>query len=165
MGESNRDGRQVAARAKEIILERIIYPFNRLLGQKKNHNTIMGFAVSARGNFARWLTLSDIVPEQRIDAVRFVFQEIINIIEDNRNYSMEVWRDSRLVWIPLQYVLLPEQHDNQDELNRIIEGATGQQFTDGNKIWYIIFLILRSPSNIKWSNIAGSMAKSVSMAP
>jgi hypothetical protein len=138
VGESNREGREVASRAKEIILERIIYPFNRLLGQKKKHNTIQGFAVSARGNFARWLTLSDIVPENRIDAIRFVFQEIINIIEDNRNYSMEVWQDSRLQWIPMQYALLPEQHDSQEELNQIIEGATGKQFTDGNKIWYII---------------------------
>jgi hypothetical protein len=138
VGESNQEGRIVAAKAKEIILERIIYPFNRLLGQKKNKNSIMGFAVSARGNFARWLTQSDIIPENRIDEVRYVFQEIINIIEENREYSMKVWKDSRLLWIPLQYGLLPEQHDNQQEIDRIIERVLGQKFTEGNKIWYII---------------------------
>ena len=87
---------------------------------------------------ARWLTLSDIVPENRIDAVRYVFQQIIRIIEDNRAYSSKVWMDSRLVWLPLQYALLPEEHDSQQELDKIIEGAIGKNFTDGNKIWYII---------------------------
>ena len=138
VGESIKEGQVVSIEAKKIILERILYPYNRLLGQKKNTDTILQYSVTARGKMARWLTLSDMVPENRIDAVRFVFQQIIRIIEDNRAYSAKVWMDTRLVWLPLQYALLPEQHDKQQELDQIIEGAIGQKFTGGNKIWYII---------------------------
>ncbi|UCF63564.1 MAG: hypothetical protein JSW33_13515 [bacterium] len=138
MGESVNEGREVAAQARNIILERILYPYNRLLGQKKNSDSILEFAKTARGKMARWMTQSDVIPPERIDAVRYVFQEIIAIIEENRAYSAKIWKDSRLVWLPLQYALLPEQHDSQQELDKIIEGATGQRFTEGNKIWYII---------------------------
>jgi hypothetical protein len=138
IGENIKEGQVVSAQAKEIILEWILHPYNRLLGQKKKSDTILQYAVTARGKMARWLTLSDMVPENRIDAVRYVFQELIRIIEDNRAYSAKVWMDSRLVWLPLQYALLPEQHDKQHELDEIIEGAIGKKFTDGNKIWYII---------------------------
>ena len=138
IGESIKEGELISAQAKEIILQWILHPYNRLLGQKKNKDTVLQYAVTARGKMARWLTLSDLVPESRIDAIRYVFQELIGIIEENRAYSAKIWMDSRLVWLPLQYALLPEQHDKQGELDEIIQDATGEQFTEGNKIWYII---------------------------
>jgi phosphatidylserine/phosphatidylglycerophosphate/cardiolipin synthase-like enzyme len=59
-------------------------------------------------------------------------------LDENREYSTETWEDSRLVWLPLQFVLLPEEHDTQREIDAIIEKFVNVSFTDGNHIWYII---------------------------
>jgi hypothetical protein len=137
-GETTERGRVVAARAKEVLLEKIVLPYDRLLGRRKKGDTALYFGVFARGEFARWLEMSSGVPESRIVPVQYVFQELIDIIEENRKSSEKEWDDSRLTWLPLQYALLPEQHDSQKEIDDLVERAVGEKFTDGNLAWYII---------------------------
>ena len=43
----------------------------------------------------------------------------LEIVEENRKRSRDLWEDSRLVWIPFQYALRPEQHDSQEEMDRL----------------------------------------------
>jgi hypothetical protein len=137
-GASTALGREIAAEAKGILLEHVIFPYNRLLGQKKKNDTILALGTAARGLFARWIVARAAVPLERKDAVLYAFQELIDIFEENREYSKRTWSDPRLAWIPLQYALRPEQHDSQAELDRIIERAVGNEFTDGNMAWYIV---------------------------
>ena len=41
------------------------------------------------------------------------------------------------MWLPFQLALKPEQHDEQAELNTLVERATGEQFTNGDNHWYV----------------------------
>jgi hypothetical protein len=50
----------------------------------------------------------------------------------------ERWNDSRFVWLPLQYALLPEGHDSQAELDALIARVSGVGFTEGNRVWYVV---------------------------
>jgi hypothetical protein len=70
------------------------------------------------------------------EAVLFAFQRLTEILEGVRRTAAREWDDSRLVWLPLQYALLPEDHDEQAELDALVERATRVPFTDGNRISY-----------------------------
>ena len=137
LGASTEEGRAVAARAKELLVDQVIFPYNRLLGLDKKDDTTLGLARAAESAFAGWLRTSRLVASERQVAVAYVFRRLIEIVEENRKFSREMWGSSRLVWIPLQYSLLPEQHDTQIELNEILERAVGKPFVGGNRIWYV----------------------------
>ena len=137
-GESIPIGKMIAEKARAIILEEVILPYNRLLGQIKKKDTLGELTVRARGAGVRWLHTSGIVPPEQVTAVGYVFLELLTIIEENRKFSRKAWNDSRLVWLPLQYALRPEQYDSQAELDSIIERAVNVEFTKGNRIWYVI---------------------------
>ncbi|MFC1530783.1 hypothetical protein ACFL5T_00835 [Gemmatimonadota bacterium] len=137
-GTSTPLGEEIAAQAREIVLERVLFPYNRLLGIKKEHDSTREFSARAAGAFSRWAIHSGLVPEERLAAVRYVFQRLLEGVEEVRAYNKQVWHDERLVWLPLQFGLLPEEHDSNPELDAIIERAVGREFMDGNGVWYII---------------------------
>ena len=60
------------------------------------------------------------------------------MVSENHTELRERWDTNRHVWLPLQYGLMPEEHDTQEELNDIIARATGEEFTRGNRVWYIM---------------------------
>jgi len=137
-GESTDVGELVAATARRILLDEVIFPYNHLLGQEKRKDTVKGFSVYARGAFARWLITESPVPVANHMASQYVFDRILDYVEINRSASRDLWNDSRLIWLPLQYGFLPEDHDSQAELNSILERASGEYFQPGNEIWYVI---------------------------
>jgi hypothetical protein len=131
-------GTEASAGARAIILERVLLPYNRLLGQLKRRDSVRGLGRDAHAEFLRWLHVHSNVPPDRHGAALRVFDELIEIIEANRAASLAQWRDSRFVWLPLQYALRPEQHDTQEKLDAIVELATGAQFTNGNFVSYVV---------------------------
>jgi hypothetical protein len=138
-GTSTPEGDQIAAQAREILLDQVLLPYNRLLGIKKEHDSTREFAARAAGVFSRWVIHSGrAASDERLAAVRYVFQRLLDGVEGVRAYNKSVWHDERLVWLPLQYGLLPEEHDSNPELDAIIERAVGREFLDGNGVWYII---------------------------
>jgi hypothetical protein len=131
-------GRALSAGARAILLTHVLLPYNALLGQLKRNDSVRGPGSDARAAFLRWLHVhADMQPDRHAAAMR-VFDELVDIIEENRAASLAQWRDSRFVWLPLQYALRPEQHDTQAELNAIVELATGTPFTDGNFVSYVV---------------------------
>ncbi len=136
-GAATLEGTQLAARARTALLDHELYPYNRLLGQWKPAGTLAGFAAYARGHFARELTASNLAPDRQ-SAVFYVFQELLAVVDSVEVRESRDWNDSRVIWLPLQLGLLPEDHDTQQELDAIVEAAVGQQFTDGNRVWYVI---------------------------
>lgn len=137
-GASTLQGQTLATRARAVLLEHTLFPFNRLLGQRKTAETLRGLNVHARGIFARELVGLAGFPAEREVAVQYVFQELLATIDAVRAHALATWRDSRLLWLPLQFALLPEEHDTQAELDRLVERSVGQSFTDGNRVWYMI---------------------------
>ncbi len=138
IGESTAEGRRLAAGARSVVLEEVILPYNRLLGQRKIEDTVRGFGPSASLTFREWLAMQPDIPGDRIEAVEHVAHLLLEIVEENRDLTTESWGDSRLGWIPLQYALIPEQHDTQAELDDILGRAVGKRWAVGNRTWYVV---------------------------
>lgn len=130
-------GDAVAMQARAILLTRVLFPYNRLLGQRKKDDTTREFGSNARGVFARWLVMQSSVPSDRTEAALYVFQQLLDLVEDVRAANREAWGDSRLVWLPLQLALTPDQYDEQDKLDALIDGAVGRPLLHGNRMWYV----------------------------
>lgn len=129
-----------AARARAVLLDDVLLPYDRLLGQVKKEDTVLGFGADARGVFVQWVYMNAGVPADRRAAVLWVFTQLIDVMEANRRAAREQWGDSRFVWLPLQYALLPEDHDTQAELDSLVERAVGggNEFSEANFVSYVI---------------------------
>ena len=139
-GSATSEGEATAEMARAVLLEEVLFPYDRLLGVHKKKDTTDDLAFMAMEVFTAWAEGSPAVPADRILAVQYVFQAVLDGVEEARAQSKEWWGDDRLVWIPLQYGLLPEDHDTQAELDAIIEQATGHEFSDANKSAYALGL-------------------------
>lgn len=133
-------GRQAAQLARELLLEEVLLPYNSLLGRKKRKDTLVELGIAARGRFGRWVAGSGIIPGGRVEPVLYVYQALLASVDEIRARSAKEWDDNRLVWLPLQYALLPEDHDTQAELDALIERASGQRLAGGNKVLYLASL-------------------------
>ena len=130
-------GRELARSGRQILLAEVLIPYDALLGRKKRNDTLRALGVAARGRFSSWVTKSGLVPADRTEDVLFVFERLTDILETQRSEAAKAWDDPRLVWLPLQYGLLPEEHDEQAELDALLERVTGAMFTDHNRLTYV----------------------------
>lgn len=136
-GGSTPFGIATADRAREILLEQVLLPYNRLLGQKKKPDSTRGLGAAASGEFYEWLTRETALEFEQLRATTWTFAQLLTLVEDIRAANREQWGDSRFVWLPFQLALEADQHDEQHELNALVERATRQPFTRGNQRWYI----------------------------
>jgi hypothetical protein len=134
---SETSGRLAAQHARELLLEEVLLPYNSLLGRKKKKDTLVELGIAARGQFGRWVASSGHAPEQRQDQVLLVFQDLLETMGGVRERSAAQWDDPRLVWLPLQFALLPEAHDTQAEIDALIERAVDRKLEPGNQVWYL----------------------------
>jgi hypothetical protein len=124
--------------ACEAVLNELILPYNRLLGQRKESRVFDELAARARVEFARRLVLLSGGATGGISEAEAVFAEVIESIRGVTESAREQYDDGRMVFIPLQYALLPEDHDTQDEIDSLVARAVDQSFTTGNQIWYVV---------------------------
>jgi hypothetical protein len=137
-GESSSLGRALSVQARRILLDEVIFPYNRLLGQRKKPDVLDQFVAVGHAEFARWVVAESGVPEAQYRETFFVFQSLVDIVEEIRAVQRERWSDSRFVWLPLQLGLRPEDHDTQAEFNDILERAVDKRITYGNGVWYVV---------------------------
>lgn len=137
-GESTPAGKRIAARAKLCLLDNVIFPYNALIGQLKKVDRLSGMVAVAQANFARGILSGEDFEDARARRVLFAFQSLCDIMAENQVELRERWGDNRHVWLPLQYGLAPGEYDTQEELDGIIARATGEEFTHGNRVWYIM---------------------------
>lgn len=130
--------RMVADEARRILLDEVLIPYNRLLGQAKEYDTTREYAILARGEFLRWLYVQARMPRDVVPAVSGVFAELLDIVEDIRRVSNLEWEGSRFVWLPLQLALRPEEHATQVQLDSLTTRLIGEPLTDGNDVSYVI---------------------------
>ena len=136
--EGTAAGRTIGAQARATLLDEVLFPYNRLLGQVKEHDSTHGLDVLARGAFLRWLHIDSKLPASSRDGVASVFDAMLDMVEDGRALAHLDWGTSRFVWLPLQYGLRAEEYDTQAELDAIVERATNERFTEGNSVSYVI---------------------------
>jgi hypothetical protein len=136
--QSKEKGTRIADEARKILLEDVIIPYTRLLGQNKKNDSLLGYGVRAGHRFEGWLDQHPSLSEARKEAALYVFQEVLRIIDSNREGSKGIWGDSKLVWIPMHYGLKPLQCDSQKEMDGILEKVTENKFVHGNDTYYVI---------------------------
>ncbi len=130
-------GRALALQCREILLDKVLLPYDGLLGRKKHHDTLRGLSLAARGRFGRWVVTSTVMSMDQVEDVMFVFEAVTDLLEGVRKHAAREWDDPRLVWLPLQYALDPEQYDEQAELDALVERGTHVRFTDHNRLTYV----------------------------
>ncbi|MEJ2547019.1 MAG: hypothetical protein P8125_04290 [Gemmatimonadota bacterium] len=135
---STEQGRKISATARRILLEDILMPYNRLLGQRKVNDGLDEFLASAHAEFASWLLTKSEIPEEKFEPVFFTFQSLGQIAEEVRAFQKDRWEDNRFVWLPLQLALRAEDHDTYAELAELIELGTQQSFSSANRTQYVM---------------------------
>lgn len=131
-------GRRIAAHTRAELLEEIILPYDRLLGRRKMRDSLLALGDAAIKGLDGWLTREEpgLTPLQRDQAVT-VFERIVAMMDRERANLLERWGDNRYVWIPMQFALRPEDHDERHELDALLESLTETEFTDGNRLIYV----------------------------
>jgi phosphatidylserine/phosphatidylglycerophosphate/cardiolipin synthase-like enzyme len=135
---STEQGRAISAAARRILLERVLIPYDQLLGQRKSHDGLDQYLSDAHSEFGRWILQDSGITMDRYEQVYWTFQELGQIAEEVREFQKERWDDSRLVWLPLQLALRAEDHDTGDEMRALIELGTKQTFKRGNRTQYVL---------------------------
>lgn len=143
-------GRELARRAESIILQDVIVPFNNLFGWNKKPHDTGGFAETALARFETVLTDERIFggtdgTHRRATALD-VMKSVLRSIDDVSGEARDRWRQShlfwleqsRLVWLPLNYGLQPEQYDTQEEWDAVMATVTRERFTNANTIQYLL---------------------------
>jgi hypothetical protein len=129
---------RIADAARQVLLDDVLLPYDRLLGQRKSPDNLAGFSATASAAFAGWLLRSGALTEDRFDEAAYAFQGLLDIVEAVRAFQRERWQDSRLVWLPLQLALREEDYDSQRELDALMERAVEHRFDRANNLWYVM---------------------------
>jgi hypothetical protein len=130
--------REIADVARESLLKEVLLPYNRLIGQYKKHDSLLGMVSVAQTRFGRLLLTQTELPDREVRELWLVFQTLCDYIEAERKEAAKRWEDSRFVWLPLQLALMSDQHDSQAEIDALIEAAVEEPFTHENRIWYVV---------------------------
>jgi hypothetical protein len=137
-GTTSAFGRRVAEQARQVLLDEVLLPYDRLLGQDKQDDTTLPFVALARGAFLRWLHVSSGVSPEALTPTLSVFSELLAITDALRAEAHREWGSARYVWLPLQLALRTEEFDSQRELDDLLARATREPFRDGNSVSYVI---------------------------
>jgi hypothetical protein len=137
-GETTPEGVRISAAARLILLDEVLLRYNRLLGQRKTHDSLDEFSAIGHSVFSRWLLNESGLPAERFRATYYVFQTLVDAAEAIREQLDDRWEDNRFVWIPLQLALKAEDHDTDEEMDAIIERAVKNRFSTGNDVWYVM---------------------------
>ncbi len=137
LGESSELGVRAATMAREIVLTEVLLPYNSLLGQKRKPDTTHGLAASASAAFYEWISSKTPVRGRQPEAAAWAFSEYLALVDRIRSTNRKQWGDGRFVWLPLQLALRASQHDEQQELDRPVERATGVDFVEGSPVSYV----------------------------
>ncbi len=146
-------GDQLAATAESIIFHDVLVPFNNLFGQNKAPHRLAGFGERAETRFRDHLQthsyfqhLNESERSSRQALTQEVFRRVLAGIDKVTLAARKRWgqpllfwlRQSRMVWLPLNYGLRPEQYDTQPEWDAILAHLTGQDFGSANTVSYLI---------------------------
>ncbi len=123
--------------AREILLDDVLLPYNRLVGRRRTDDSVLGLGAQASMDFYERLAVESAVPEARLVAAAWVFARILDLVEGVRVASLEDWEDPRFVFLPLQLALRPDEVEGQEAMDALLERALETRFHPGNEIFYV----------------------------
>jgi hypothetical protein len=130
-------GEPLATRARRIVLDDVILPYDALFGQAKADGDIDVLFGLARARFTRWLADSSAMPAAAQTRVRAVYEYWLDALRELQRTQLRQWKDTRLVWLAPQLALTPEQYDTQADVDTLIGRVVGHPFTDNNALGYL----------------------------
>ncbi|MDZ4258049.1 MAG: hypothetical protein U0974_14300 [Gemmatimonadales bacterium] len=128
---------RLTALARVTLRNRVVQPWNRLLGQKKRESTLRGLLLVAESDFHETILQMPEVPRDRVPLLLTTFAAWGQVLEAVRADQQRTWRDDRLVWIPLQLVLLPEDYATPEQIDQLVADAVRSSWTGNNQVWYV----------------------------
>ena len=129
--------RRLARDGRGIILDAVVMPFNSAFGQARKGSGIGGLTSAAQRRFDGSVdTLSALTFEQK-RKTKAVFTRWLHMIEEIQFDLVRQWRDSRMIWLPLQLGLTADEYDDQTEVDDLIARAVGHPFSDQNGLAYL----------------------------
>lgn len=138
LGKEKDSAAEVAATARQILLDEIVLPYDAMLGMVKKKDALTQYEAAANAAFADWTLRSGKIDNSQYEQLAYVFQSQVHIIDAVHSYQKDRWDDSRMIWLPLQLALSNDETDTYDKVEKIIERATKKQFTEGNYNWYAL---------------------------
>ena len=130
-------GRRLANDGRDIILDAVIIPFNSAFGQAKKGSGIGGLTSSARRRFETFVADSLPLSDARKTMTKEVFVRWLGIIEEIQFDLVRQWRDSRMIWLPMQLALTEDEFDDQAEVDDLIARVVGHPFSNENGLAYL----------------------------
>ena len=131
-------GRPVARQAEAIVFDQVILPYDRVFGQYKSNNSLLGLGNAAHVEFGEWLEGQEGLDKTQRKNALSVFDRWLGVLDQLRQqFHLDSSHDTRLVWLPMQLAIRPDEHDQQAEIDDIIERLVEQGFTDDNAAIYM----------------------------
>jgi hypothetical protein len=130
-------GRRLANDGRDIILDAVVIPFNSAFGQAKKGSGIGGLTTAAQHRFDAWVNDSSRLTPRQKAGTKAVFTRWLRMIEDIQFQLVRQWRDSRMIWLPMQLGLTADEYDDQGEVDDLIARAVGHPFSDQNGLGYL----------------------------
>jgi hypothetical protein len=128
-------GREVADRAREVLLDEVLLPYDRLIGRFRDPDTVLGLGAKARLRLGEALVAGGFGEGEHAAALG-TFDRLVELIEQGRQLTDEHWEgDERNVWLPLTLAVRAEDHDSQEELDALIERALQRPFQPANTVF------------------------------
>ena len=129
-------GRALADSVRALLLTSVLLPYDRLLGQKREPETLAPFAAAALDTFqAHAPPAGAAAPAARARA-EWLFSRLLAAVDEVVAGQRRRWGDARMVWLPLQLALRDEQHETQAQIDTLIQRATTGEFSDSNEVVY-----------------------------
>ena len=122
--------------ARRILLDQILLPFNRDFGRARNSDFLKALRSRALQSFQVWADSGTVVPIERRGLAAGIFDALLGTVQEVADSARMRWGDSRLIWLPFQLALRPEEHDGQSELDQLIGQVTGSEVLPGHDLVY-----------------------------
>jgi hypothetical protein len=130
-------GLLVSEKARAIMLEHVLLPYNGLFGQAKSPGVMEAMIEKGHEYFVGWLRDSTASSEEARSRAQDVFDRWSDIVANLHRDRVDRVKDTRLVWLPPQLALAPEQYDEQEEVDRLLGRAVGTSITGNNALAYL----------------------------
>jgi len=127
----------VAAQARTTLFNHVLARSNRRFGWFRSDDVLQKYIDPSVDVFAAWTHNSPLVPAAHRADVIGTYVALTEIVKAAFSEDHKRWHDSRLIWIPFQLALRPQDHATQSQIDAIVEKVMAAPFTRGNSVTYL----------------------------